>query len=222
MREDRVLLVLADLRDHLDVEESAAPRGPRIGHPLMLVAAAVVVLLAASLVVRPVRDAVAEWLGVGSTRVHIDPERRPTGPALDESLGTEPGQSPDDTIVPTWVAGGPLGAPERAVEPPEGGVVLLWDDGTTALWIRPATSDSTVMFDKIVGIGSSVRRLDDLGDDAIVIDDDHILETPERVTTAGTTVVWIVDEFEMRLESDRPSEQLIEIARALEASRSAR
>ncbi len=110
------------------------------------------------------------------------------------------------------VASSPLGAPDAAGVPPEGGVLLAWDDGTT-LWVRQVGDDITVV--KRLGEEDRVDDVPGVGDYAVLIDDEHVLDTPARRVAADRVLWWIGGDREHRLESDRPAAELIEIAGAL-------
>ena len=54
-----------------------------------------------------------------------------------------------------------------------------------------------------------------LGDEAVLITGDHVLQTPQRQIAAGTVLLWISDDIEYRLESTLTEEEIVEIARAI-------
>ena len=201
------------------------------------VGVAAILAICVVLAVAPLRRTVADWLGIGSTRVIIEPIPTTVVPPTTAPSSTA---STTTTTLPGIVDGLPtidaataeslldgplpaldgssLGAPSRFVRMPEGGVVAEWPTGET-LWIHASTMPSGVMFDKLASSSDSVQRIDDLGDDALAVTGDHMLRTPHRVVEATTTVLWVSGDQEFRLEGDRPIEELIDIARLLDAAR---
>jgi hypothetical protein len=220
--DDRLAEVLASMRDLLVIESSdaRAPAGDRRRRPFRLLALAAAAMTATVLSVSPLRGAVADWLGIGSTRIDIDPTRFSTTiphPSIDEGLTridlavaeARLGRSlpPLDTTA--------LGAPEGYSLMPEGGILVVWSDRST-LWIHSGEFDAGVLFDKLVSAESDVQRVDDLGDDALAVSGDHFLHTPRRTVVATTTVLWRSGLWEYRLEADRDQPALIALARQLD------
>lgn len=221
--------VLASIGPRLVVEAAEAPvrrealvaaaRPPRRSRGRWLVAGAVLAGVTGT-AVAPWRGAVADWLGVGSTRVTVRPDldvvpaRLPgiatgatpisarqasaeLGPALAERVGTSR-----------------LGAPSGFATIPEGGVLAVWPDGTT-LWVHDRDMDAAGWLEKLVAGDEQVRRVDDLGDSALAVIGTHVLETPNRTVRAGTTVLWTRDRTEYRLAGDHTVDVLIAVAREL-------
>ncbi len=97
----------------------------------------------ATLAIAPVREAVADFLGIGSTSVEVvpEPDADPVGlPTIDEGLidlSPSAAESRLGHALPD-VAATPLGEPDRIASMPEGGVLLAWSDGATTLWIHDA------------------------------------------------------------------------------------
>lgn len=236
--DDRLAEILADIGQRLvtgpvanqEVGSSAGPvpwtmealTGRRRGRVVALAALGVVASVIAVIVtVAPLRSAVADWLGLGSTRIQIQPPPSSTQPMLpidaglrmidrnqaEQRLGA-PLPMLDDTA---------LGVPAGFAAMPEGGVLVVWPDGST-LWIHVETIDADVYFDKLVTSEAVVQRLDDLGDSALLIIGDHFLQTPHRTVAAGTAVLWRSGDVEYRLESARDATTVISLARRLASS----
>ncbi len=169
--------------------------------------------------VAPLRGAVADWLGIGSTQVDVRPDS-----VVPESL---PSIDAGASLISPTVAAAQLGQPtfDRVVdsalgEPsgfalvPEGGVLTVWPDGTT-LWVHTADVDPSMWLQKLVGSAEDVSAVDGLGDDAIAIAGDHVLQTPHRTVAAPNTVLWTDGPLEFRLAGDAPIDDLIDTARNL-------
>ena len=167
--------------------------------------------------ITPVRRAVADWLGIGSTTVVHVPSTAPAGPAplpitaglrridaaeADRRLGRP---LPDATATV-------LGAPQALAAMPEGGVLMVWADGASTLWVHRADMPAGVLVKKLIGADQPVTSLDGIGDGALAITGDHVLVTPHRTIAAGTVLLWTDGPTELRLESDLPLDTMIAIA----------
>ena len=106
-----------------------------------------------------------------------------------------------------------LGRPDGAGIPPEGGVLLSWDRGTTTLWLRHG--EDVVMVVKRLLEDGQAEPVERLGEYAVLIDGAHVLETPSRHVAAGRVLWWLDGGREHRLESDLDAGAMIEIGRAL-------
>ena len=233
MTPDRLEEVLASVGHHLELPErpdatqqgelppSAPPRGVGGGRrrAAAIVAAAAVVALAVVLVDPSTRAAVADLLGIGTTRIEIsvalpaDAGRLPhvahgLDPIADEEVAGILGQAPPDT------SGTALGPPDVRYRMPEGGVLLAWNEAAATLWVRPM-ADGDVLVRKLLIAESRVEPVDDLGREAVIIDDSHVLETPNRRLAAGTVLLWYDDRWEYRLEAELPHGDLIGVGRAV-------
>jgi hypothetical protein len=234
---DRLALVLASVGDHLVIEcdviereepaggyqvparPSTVPRRSRRWRAGPILAAAAVIV-AAVLGFAPTRGALAGWLGIGSTRIRLDPvevadptlhpsiadDAEPVGRASAEELLGRP--LPD-------LDASQLGAPAGYAAIAEGGVLVVWDDATT-LWIHQAQIDLGAMREKQLPATSPPEPVEDLGDEALLLRGDHLLKTPHRSMAATTVVLWLSGPWELRLESDRPEAELIDIARQID------
>jgi hypothetical protein len=228
---DRLALVLASVGDHLVIEpQGGDPAQARHGtvtsrsrrHRVGPVLAAAAVIVAAVLGFAPTRGALAGWLGIGSTRIRLDPVVVPD-PTLHPSIAddTEPvGRAGAEDLV-----GRPLpdldstqlGAPAGYAAIPEGGVLVVWDDATT-LWIHRAQIDLGAVREKQLPATSPPEPVEDLGDEALLLSGDHLLKTPHRTVAAATVVLWVSGPWELRLESGRPAAELVGIARQIDKS----
>jgi hypothetical protein len=240
--DDRLALVLASVGDHLLVDAAAAPAPRRepVRSPhrrwTMAIGVAVAMVPVIVIAVAPLRRTVADWLGIGSTRVIIEPvpttvvssiptsasdasSTTTTLPGIVDGLRTIDAATAESLLgAPLPVLdGSSLGAPSRFVRMPEGGVAIAWPTGET-LWIHTSTMPAGMMFDKLVASSDSVQRVEALGDDALAVTGDHVLRTPHRTVEATTTVLWVNDDREFRLEGDRSVDDLIAVARQLDTA----
>jgi hypothetical protein len=226
--------VLAGVGRHLVIPEGVTfvlPAGvlreERSTARLLALAAAVllIALIGIGTLVAPVRDAVADWFGIGNTRV----EQVPAGAGDPTGL-----PSFSAGAVPTTAAGAAarlgrplpdvtdraLGRPELLAVPPEGGVVMAWAPGRTSLWVVPDDAgDAGALVKKLVTLEDTARPVTRLGEQAMVIDGGHVLETPARRVAAGRVVLWVEDGLQLRLESDLPLRRMLEVARSVRAPR---
>jgi hypothetical protein len=218
--------VLASIGPLLVLEPAAATavtpvaaRSPRRWRRWIAGGAAAAVLAIGG--ISPLRSALADWLGIGSTRVEVrpDPDATPASlPGIDDrAMPISPRQAAgrlepellerlDDTQ---------LGAPAGFALIPEGGVLVVWPDRTT-LWVHGRGMGVDGWLEKLVATDQQVQRVDDLGDDALAVLGDHVLETPDRTLRAGTTVLWIRGATELRLAGDHALDELIAAARVID------
>jgi hypothetical protein len=229
MADVRLEVVLRSVGEHLVVPPvpqvvAAAPARSRHRRRALVAAAAALALLVAASTLNPVQDAVAEiadWLGIGSTRVqHVGQGADPTG------------HPPVEAGVPAIAAGEaarrlgrplpatPLGRPGLVAAPPEGGVLLGWDAAATTLWIRAFVDEPGAYFDKLLDVDAKVTAVPDLGAAAVAITGDHVLTTPHRRVAAESVVLWVDDGLEYRLEGDASRERLLATARAIDRENS--
>lgn len=219
------LLVTTSLADRVagpepwTVDVPGERRRPRRFTVLAALAAAAAVVAVVVVAVAPLRGAVADWLGLGATRIQIDPSPSSTQavlPSIDAGLtliGRDAAGQRLGVALPR-LDDTALGQPSGFASMPEGGVLAVWPDGST-LWIHVESIDADVYFDKLVASAAVVRRLDDLGDSALLIVGDHFLQTPHRTVAAATAVLWRAGDLEYRLESERDAAGLIALAREL-------
>ena len=218
--------ILSSVGEHLVVAADAvtlesrpvAQRPPPWPRRLAVAAAVLVVALVATLAVGPAREAVARWLGIGSTRIERVPDA--TVPAdLPTMTG---GLSPAIVEEAERALGGAvpvvegLGPPQAMFVPPEGGVILVWPEGATTLWIRDPDFEPGTFVKKLVDAGEPAESVVGVGDEALIVEGTHILETPHRRLAAGTVLLWVDGDKEYRLESDLDRDAMVDIARSVE------
>jgi hypothetical protein len=146
-------------------------------------------------------------------------EADPTGlPTIDEGLidlSRSAAESRLGHALPD-VAGTPLGEPDRIASMPEGGVLLGWSDGATTLWIHDAMMPTDDLYRKLIDAGQDAVPIGGLGDAALTVIGQHILETPYRRVSAGRVVLWTDAGTEYRLESDLDLSTMLDIAGSLD------
>jgi hypothetical protein len=229
--ETRLAQVLASVGEHLDTDPATATTPVPVAGRLrasspsrrwLAVAAALAALVvAATLAIAPVREAVADFLGIGSTSVEVvpEPEADPVGlPTIDEGLTDLSPSAAESRLghaLPD-VTHTPLGEPDRIAAMPEGGVLVAWSDGATSLWIHDAMMPTDDLYLKLIDAGQDAEPIDGLGDAALSVTGEHILQTPFRRVRAGTVVLWTDADTEYRLESDLSLRAMLDIARALD------
>lgn len=185
---------------------------------VLAVAAVFVMIVAVGAVVSPVRDAVADWLGLR----HVEISYEPIDPVDDLDEVFIDGVEPIDLDAALrrsgldieTVAGSRLGTPELAGLPPEGGggAVFQWASGATTLWARDDATGILNPVSKGVGPHVDVEPIGGLGDDAVLIEGEHRLHTPVRDVVAGNVLWWRSGDREFRLESALPGDEMVEIA----------
>jgi hypothetical protein len=227
--ETRLAQVLASVGEHLDTDPATATSRPVVSRLrpawptrrwLAVAAALVAVVVAATLAIAPVREAVADFLGIGSTSVEVvpEPEADPVGlPTIDDGLADLDRSAAESRLghaLPD-VDGTQLGEPDRIASMPEGGVLLAWSNGATTLWLHDAVMPVDDLYRKLIDAGQDAEPIDALGDAALTVTGDHILETPYRRVRAGTVVLWTDAGVEYRLESELDLATMLDIARAL-------
>lgn len=227
--DERLAAVLASVGEHLDTSVRRAS-GPGRGSParrnrgVLAVAAAVALLaLVVGSLVAPVREAVADWLGIGSTGIERVPaaDRRgdPAGlPSLDEDLAALSAEDAEAALGRSLpdvddVVG--LGPPDRVVRAPEGGVILAWDRAETTLWVHETLDDAEISMQKLGTMSTRIETVEGLGEAALSLEGAHVLATPDRRLAAANVVIWIEDGFEHRLESHLPVAEIVEMARSI-------
>lgn len=218
--------ILADIgaRLVLDADLATAPalprihRRPRTRRWLLAVAAGAGLTIGG---LSPLRGAVADWLGIGSTQVEVRPDADAIPadlPGIDDRAVPISRRQAEARLDPDLIErldSTELGPPDGFATIPEGGVLVVWPDRTT-LWVHEAFMGVDGWLEKLVSHDQQVQRVDGLGDAALALVGDHVLETPRRTIRAGTTVLWTRNTIELRLAGDRPVGELIEIARILD------
>jgi hypothetical protein len=225
--DERLDAVLGSIGEHLVVPPAPdvaaiAPRRSRRPAVRALVAAgaAALAIVVAATTINPVQDAIAEavdWLGIGSTRVErAEPEAAdPRGlPAFEAGLPRISASEAERLLGRPLPASAPLGPPAVIAAPPEGGVLLGWDDGAS-LWVRPSADPLEVLIQKVLDEYDTAARETGLGDAAVSVIGDHVLTTPHRRVAADSVVLWVDDGYEYRLEADAGRTELVTTAHAI-------
>lgn len=216
--DERLEAVLTSVGHHLEIPPRPADSArvaERAGR-LLAVAAAITIIVAVTLGIPSTRAAIADFLGIGSTRIEITSESDLDGTALPHIAKGLPPISVDEA---TAILGGDLpdtsatnlGPPDAVYRMPEGGVLLGWEDGAATLWVRAAT-DTDVIIRKLVGSDEAVETVDGLGTEALILTGAHILQTPQRRLAADSVLLWHDDGREYRLEADLDRTGLIDLA----------
>jgi hypothetical protein len=207
--------------DRADGDDAEHIRDRWRGRTRLLVAAAIVTVIAlASLIATPAREAVADWFGLGSTGIErVGPaEGDPTGlPYLVdgmEAIDQETAERALRAPLPA-IGSATLGPAEVLGAPPEGGVLMAWSDHSTTLWVRRTDLPADQAVGKLGTVEDDIVEVDGLGDAAIKIEGVHVLETPLRRLAADNVVIWLDGDFELRLESDAPVDDLIALAHSI-------
>lgn len=211
------------------------------------VAAAAVIAAIAVLAIEPARTTVARWLGIGATGVEIDPsldvdslptpDRGADGDVdqLDDDANGEPAIDVDSLVDSQ------LGPPDAFTWSDAGVAVLSWhtrdgwpalddradgadsEDGATAieLSVRPTGGEPAL---KIATADDQVQQVAiPAGDDpvaALWLGADHALVTSPGVapTRAARVLLWEVDGYQFRLESNGTLDDVIVFASSIDAA----
>jgi hypothetical protein len=218
----RLELILVSVGEHLVVDAPlAAPA--RAGSPwprrLAIAAAILVVVLVTTVAIAPVREAVADWLGIGHTRVvKVEGGVDTTGlPSIEDRLTPISHDEAETVLSHPLPQVEALGDPDLVVRSPEGGVIMGWSEGDTTLWVHREALEPGPFFDKLLNAGERVERVTGVGEDALYIEGTHILETPGRKLAARSVLLWVDVGVEYRLESNLDRDQMIELARSTRA-----
>lgn len=215
----RLEAILASVGEHLVVTvESSRAEGPsRWPRRLAVAAAVLVVALVATLAVAPARDAVARWLGIGSTRIERVPDATVPAdlPTITGGLSPATGEEAEHALGGALPVVEALGPPEASYVSPEGGVILVWSEGQTTLWVRDPDFEPALFVKKLLDAGEPAELVAGVGDEALLVEGTHILETPHRRLAAGTVLLWVDDGQEYRLESNLDRATMLDVARSV-------
>ncbi|MEO5901383.1 MAG: hypothetical protein ABIR68_14825 [Ilumatobacteraceae bacterium] len=224
--EETLSRVLASVGRHLEtdgsivLERDAHATRPRRHTRLLLVAAAAIIVILVGLAIAPVRRAVADWLGIGSTSlVRVPTTGTPTSSLAPITSGLSPIDAADAVVrlgrpLPDTTAS-VLGPPQLLAAMPEGGVLMVWADGASTLWVHESQVPVEILVKKLIGADQSARFVPGIGDGALAITGAHVLVTPHRTVAARTVLLWTEGSTELRLESDLPFDTMISIAEHL-------
>jgi hypothetical protein len=92
---------------------------------------------------------------------------------------------------------------------------MAWSDEATTLWVRRADLPAEQAMGKLGTIEDDIVEVDGLGDAAISIEGEHVLQTPLRRLAADNVVLWLDGNLELRLESDASVADLIALAQSI-------
>ena len=199
---------------------------------IVLVAAAVVLLAVAFVAaLRPTREAIADWLGIGDTQVRtVDRPDIPDDVAVDLGQPTElddiAGRAGFEPRVPAA-----LGEPDAVyfrtvdgypqvaqvwVAPRSGDTLPALTGAQTLLTETPTAGRELPIFVKEVGGSTNVQRVVINGREALWIEGTHVRfgrEEPRRA--AANTLLWVDDDVILRLETTHDLIAAREIARSV-------
>jgi hypothetical protein len=184
---------------------------------LAVAAVILIALLVVGLAVAPVRSAVADWLGIGSTHVVKVPGGVDTSglPLIQDRLRPVSRDEAEGVLRHPLPTVGALGDPQIVVPPPEGGVLMGWTEGNTTLWVHAIDIDPKLFLQKLVAVGENVEPVEGVGNAALYVEGTHILETPGRTLAARSVLLWVRDGVEYRLESDLSRDEMIDVAKSV-------
>ena len=221
------------------VEPPAGVRRPR---RLAIAAAIVVAVVALTLAVEPAREAVADWLGLGSTRGEIVPTGE-LSDGLPANAETEPGapaagDAADDQSAPEVSNHSEVRNPIPELGPPTAVADVSVARGRRFTW--PAGAGLAPLAGSDVGAILSVRVAEGeldlkrlLGDPeleflTIALDGAELpalwIGSEHEYVAAGTddpvladrVLIWVVDGLQYRLEADLPLDEMTALAGATE------
>lgn len=226
LSDDRLVAVLASIGQHLALPGDAAlptpatepawPARPWYRNRVLVAAAIVAVVVAATITIAPARQAVARWLGLGSTRIEVGPQQPAGGVPIVAGLAPIALVEAVDLLGRPLPASDSLGRPDAVYAMPaiEGGVLLAWNHNATTLWLHPGNTDGAVRNAKRLGPQNQIEPVAGLGDFALLVTGEHLLQTPHRAIAATTVVLWTAGGFEYRLESNGPPASVVAAARS--------
>jgi hypothetical protein len=218
---DRLAAVLASVGEHLVVDAPAVaptilPDGRTWRRPLLVAAAALIVVPGALLAIAPARRVVSGWFDAGRIEVEIDRAADPAGlPSFAEPAERIDPATADEVLVRAMppVGHSALGSPSEWGTVPEGGVLVGWPTGET-LWVT-VSDDGDDLVKKVAGSANDVIELRDLGDGGVAITGEHLLQTPHRRVRADNVVIWTDDGLTFRLDGEGALDELIAVAHQL-------
>lgn len=235
--DQRLAAILHSVGEHLETS-SPVPQ-PRRNIRLYVAAFVALLLATTTIAVPPIRAAVQRLLRIGNTTIEIVPSTVPiastptTTPNQTATPNPIPSLTTGLTIVDRRAASGilaaqvpalagrlstfdasTLGVPDGYAAMPEGGLLLIWRHGST-LWIHDFSIRPSNYFRKLASSDQVVVRVPGIGDDSIAIEGNHWLTTPHRTVISTSTVLWVSEALEFRLESNRPLDELVDVARSM-------
>ncbi len=198
--------------------EASTSDGRRYRTLQLAAAAALVLVVAVSVLVAPVRGAVADLLGIGGTKVEIVDELPPAEPP---ELPASSEASLDDAV-----AG--LGFEAALPDPATTGPVLAWEVRGTGdaeelivvydglVFSQRALGEDSVVNRKVLDPQATVEPVTVDGEPGIWIEGTHVRIRDENAETATNALVWERAGLELRLEGAPDLDTALTIARSVE------
>lgn len=212
----------ADLSDAVLDQLVELPPAQRGGHRRLLIAAAIgVAIVIGTLAVAPAREAVASWLGIGSTSIRRVPgEELPEGGS--PQLGAEVPLSPGGSPLPA------LGEPEKAFRDERGVTSYVWS-ATADLPELGRTGWGAILSVRDAGTAPGDMKLLALDDQVVAVDigrvtglwipGEHIVTASGREPAiAHHVLLWMDGRQEYRLETELPLEEAVDLAASVEGT----
>ena len=214
----RLETILMSVGDHLVVDAGPVRAASPWPRRLAIAAVVLIVVLFVSVAIAPVREAIADWLGIGHTRiVKVEGGVDATGlPSIQERLTPISRDEAEAALQHPLPTVTDLGDPDLLVRSPEGGVIMGWTKGDTTLWVHAEGLEPGPFFDKLLATGEQVEHVTGVGDDALYVEGTHILETPGRKLAARSVLLWVDGGVEYRLESNLGRDEMIAIAHSVQ------
>ncbi len=186
-----------------DALEAPTPTFDRPPHRLLLAAAAaLVVVVSVSVLVAPVRGAVADLLGIGGTKVEIvdelPPAEAPELPAPSEaSLDAARSSLAFDTVLPDEaLVGTPVSWEVRGTGDAEELIVVY--DGLVLS--QRVLGEDSVVNRKVLDAQATVEPVTVDGEPGLWIEGTHVRIRDEQAETATNALLWERAGLELRLE----------------------
>ncbi len=201
-----------------DALEAPAPTFDRPPHRLLLAAAAaLVVVVSVSVLVAPVRGAVADLLGIGGTKVEVVDELPPAVPPVvpapsDVSLDEAQTELSFDAVLPDAAQTGPARAWEVRGTGDDQELIVVYDG---LVFSQRVLGDDSVVNRKVLDAQATVEPVTVDGEPGIWIEGTHVRIRDEQAETATNALVWERDGLELRLEGAPDRETALAVARSV-------
>lgn len=234
MTDDELGARLGDLRDDFDLPEvdlvgavrseieGGDRRASRHPHRWLAAAAVVAVLVVAAMVIEPSREALAGWLGIGSTRIERVPDADLPADASLPDLGDTVPLEPDDSPLAA------LGTPDVVFVDEAGVRSYAWaaTDGLPALGesdlgavLSVVETPADELNTKLVGADDPVEAVTVSGASGLWIPAGHVLLGHDGTPTAAQRVLlWVADGYEYRLETNLDRADALSLAEQVEGT----
>jgi hypothetical protein len=196
-----------------DLDDAVAPsRAARRWRVAVAVACVLLVLLAATLAIAPARRAVADFLGIGSTRVERVDDTDGGAPPFDDVPAREDVAGLHDELARADL-GLPdpalVGAPRAWRVDPEGTTVVVFDD----VVLTQRRSDEPSL--KRVAPSGAITATTVDGAFALWVEGPHTRTVDGRTFTSDSALVWLDGEVELRLEGNLTLESMRRIGESV-------